>query len=97
MTIAASIRTLGLAVLLAAPALPAFAQATPAAPAISIDDARRIATQQGIAKIEEIELDDGKWEVEGRDSGGYEIEVDIRASDGLILKIERDRRSPIRP
>lgn len=97
MTIAASIRTLGLAALLAAPALPAFAQATPAAPAITIDDARRIATQQGIAKIEEIELDDGKWEVEGRDSGGYEIEVDIRASDGLILKIERDRRSPIRP
>lgn len=94
----AAFRALGLAALLAgASALPAFAQAPAATPAITMDQARKIAAEQGMTKIEEIELDDGKWEVEGRDAGGFEIEVDIRASDGFILKIERDRRSPMKP
>jgi hypothetical protein len=81
--------------LLALP-LPAFAQApaapaNPGAPAISMDEARRIANENGMVRIEEIELDDGKWEIEGRDSTGAEIEIDLRASDGTVIKMERDR------
>src|SRR5690606_7668831 len=63
----------------------------PAAPAISIEEARRIATENGVVRIEEIKLDDGKWEIEGRDSAGAEIELDLRASDGTVIKMERDR------
>jgi hypothetical protein len=67
------------------------AQAQTAAPAISMEQARRIATENGVVRIEEIELDDGSWEIEGRDAAGAEIELDLRASDGMIIKIERDR------
>lgn len=70
-----------------APAVPTG----PGAPAISMDEARRIATDNGVVRIEEISLDDGKWEIEGRDSTGAEIEIDLRASDGTVIKIERDR------
>ena len=56
-----------------------------------VDEARRIASENGVVRIEEIKLDDGKWEIEGRDSTGAEIEVDLRASDGVVIKMERDR------
>ena len=58
---------------------------------ITMDEARRIATGHGVVRIEEIELDDGKWQIEGRDAVGASIEIDLRASDGGVLKIERDR------
>lgn len=92
-------RTILLAAALALP-LPALAQAPaptpgtpagPGAPAISMDEARRIANENGMVRIEEISLDDGKWEMEGRDSTGAEIEIDLRASDGTVIKMERDR------
>jgi uncharacterized membrane protein YkoI len=67
------------------------AQAQTGAPAISIDQARKIAADNGVVRIEEIELDDGKWEIEGRDAAGAEIELDLRASDGMVVKMERDR------
>jgi uncharacterized membrane protein YkoI len=86
------------AVLLAALlALPtgALAQAPapvrPDRPAISMDEARRIANDNGMVRIEEIELDDGRWEIEGRDAAGAEIEIDLSAADGTVLKMERDR------
>ena len=58
---------------------------------ISMEDARRIATENGVARIEEIKFDDGHWTVEGRDSLGSEIEIRLRASDGAVLKLERER------
>jgi hypothetical protein len=94
---------LALAALLAMPATIAGAQNTspslpqspapiqPGAPAISMEHARRIATENGVVRIEEIKLGDGKWEIEGRDSAGAAIEINLRASDGVIIKIERDR------
>jgi uncharacterized membrane protein YkoI len=94
---------LTLAALLALPATIAAAQtsvpppaqspapAQPGAPAISMEHARRIASENGVVRIEEIKLDDGKWEIEGRDSAGAQIEINLRASDGVIIKIERDR------
>lgn len=78
-------------------ALPALARAqTPAAPkpsdrVISMEEARRIATDNGVARIEEIEFDNDHWKVEGRDSLGSEIEIKLRASDGTVLKLERER------
>ena len=47
--------------------------------------------EHGVARIEEIKLDDGQWKVEGRDSLGSEIEIKLRASDGTIIKLERER------
>lgn len=95
-----TLRTRTRAILLAAAfvlPLPALAQtpaqtpASPAAPAISMDEARRIAAENGVVRIEEISLDDGKWEIEGRDAAGAEIEIDLRATDGTVIKMERDR------
>jgi uncharacterized membrane protein YkoI len=45
---------------------------------------------KGIVKIEEIELDDGIWEIEGWDAGGHEIEMKVDASSGQIVKLKRD-------
>ena len=88
-------RALTLAALLAGSAQFAVAQTPspiqPGPPAISMEQARRIASDNGIVRIEEIKLDDGKWEIEGRDSAGAEIEIKLRASDGVIMKMERDR------
>ena len=41
-------------------------------------------------KIEEVDLDDGIWEVEGIDASGQEIEMKIDARTGQIIKLERD-------
>ena len=69
---------------------PASAQTTGVAVAvISIERARDIATRYGIARIEEIELDDGLWEVEGRDIEGRHREMKIDARTGTVVKIER--------
>lgn len=78
---------------------PALAQTQPlpnpaiSAPAgsITMEQARRIAGENGAMRIEEIKLDAGVWEIEGRDNAGAEIEMDVRASDGAVIKIERDR------
>ena len=65
-------------------ALPASAQP------VTIEDVRFMAFDKGIVKIEEVELDDGIWEVEGIDASGQEIEMKIDARSGQIIKLERD-------
>ncbi|KPF65980.1 hypothetical protein IP69_16030 [Bosea sp. AAP35] len=102
MNLQTTTRALLLSALLALPATVVNAQAPSPAPirpgqtAISMDDARRIANDNGVVRIEEIELDDGKWEIEGRDAAGAEIEIDLRATDGMIIKMERDRPAAAR-
>jgi uncharacterized membrane protein YkoI len=66
--------------------------ATPAlAQTISIEEAIAIAREAGVVTVEEVDLDDGReWEVEGRDAQGREIEVDIDARTGAVIKVERD-------
>ena len=49
-----------------------------------------MAFDKGIVKIEEVELDDGMWEVEGYDANGREMEMKIDAATGNIIKLERD-------
>jgi len=68
-----------------------LASAVPAAAEpLSIEDVRALAFEKGIVTIEEVELDDGIWEVEGRDSSGHEIEMKVEAASGNIIKLERD-------
>ncbi|HEV7260916.1 MAG TPA: PepSY domain-containing protein [Bosea sp. (in: a-proteobacteria)] len=97
MTIRTAARALLLSALLGAPASLLHAQTQlptpirPGEPAISLDDARRIAKEHGLVRVEEIKLDDGKWEIEGRDSTGATIEIDLNATDGTVMKMQRDR------
>ncbi|MCC6947059.1 MAG: PepSY domain-containing protein [Bradyrhizobiaceae bacterium] len=80
------------------PALLALALATglAAAPAlaqqfkVSEQQARQIAADRGIVTITEIEQDDGKWEIEGRDKDGRKIEIDVHGQTGEVVKYERD-------
>ena len=67
--------------LLAAPAV---------AQPVTIEDVRAMAFDKGIVRIEEVELDDGVWEVEGIDASGQEIEMKIEAGSGQIIKLKRD-------
>ena len=61
-----------------------------AAGPVNVDDVRAMAFDKGIVKIEEVELDDGTWEVEGYDANGHEIEMKVDAASGNIIKLERD-------
>ena len=76
--------------------VPAFlaltlAFAAPAsAPPVTIEDVRAMAFDKGIVRIDEVELDDGVWEVEGIDASGQEIEMKIEAGSGQIIKLKRD-------
>jgi uncharacterized membrane protein YkoI len=57
---------------------------------INEEQARKIAADRGIVRITEIERDDGKWKIEGRDAQGREIEIDIHGQTGEVVKFERD-------
>jgi uncharacterized membrane protein YkoI len=65
-------------------ALPALA-----AKRLTVDDVRDMAFAKGVVTIKEIELDDGIWEVEGRDAGGHKIKIEVDARSGEIVKIKR--------
>lgn len=56
----------------------------------TIEDVRAMAFGKGIVTIEEVELDDGIWEVEGVDASGHEIEMKVEARSGQIVKLKRD-------
>lgn len=70
-------------------ATPAAADGRCEGPVI-IAEAVRIAATAGLVRAEKVECDDGKWEVEGRDARGREIEVDVDPRSGRILKVGRD-------
>jgi uncharacterized membrane protein YkoI len=71
---------------LSASALPASASAQH----LTIDDVRNLALDRGVVTIKEIELDDGIWEVQGRDAGGHKIEMKVDALSGEIVKMRRN-------
>lgn len=82
---------LGLAAGFGVSSLPVPAQTTGSGTAtISIEEARRIAAQNGISAIREIELDDGHWEIEGTDQAGNKFEMEIDARSGKVVKMERN-------
>jgi hypothetical protein len=61
-----------------------------AAQGVTIEDVRGMAFDKGIVKIEQVELDDAVWEVEGTDASGHEIEMKVEALSGRIIKLERN-------
>jgi uncharacterized membrane protein YkoI len=72
-----------------AAAWPAYAQ-TPQGPAVSLEQATKIARDAGFVMIRNVELDDGKWEVEGHTKSGERRELHIDATSGKTLRNERD-------
>lgn len=78
-------------------ALPAIGLARPAAAdddscggPVTAERAIQIARGAGMTRVEEVECDDGTWEIEGRDARGREMEVEIDPRTGRILDIEYD-------
>ena len=67
----------------------AFASPALAYP-VSIEEVRDMAFDKGFVKIKEIELDDGVWKVEGKDATGHELEMEVDAASGAIIKLRRD-------
>ena len=49
-----------------------------------------IAQGAGLVRVEEVDCDDGEWEIEGRNAAGREMEVEIDARSGQIREIEYD-------
>ncbi len=56
---------------------------------VSVEEAIRIANQQGLVSVEKIERDDDEWEIEGRDAQGRKIEVEIDATTGEVTDVDR--------
>jgi uncharacterized membrane protein YkoI len=59
---------------------------------IDIETVRAMAFDRGIVKLEEIELKrrKGIWKVEGEDAYGEDIEMEVDARTGRIIKMKRD-------
>lgn len=58
--------------------------------AVTREQAIRIAQGYGIVRFEEVEADDGGWEIEGRDRQGRQVEVTINRQ-GRVTSVERSR------
>ena len=73
--------------------LPITLGASPAlAKSVGIETVRRMAFDHGIVRIEEIKLrrKKGVWKVEGEDATGEDIEMEVDARTGRIIRMERD-------
>jgi hypothetical protein len=57
---------------------------------LTIDGVRNMAFDRDVVTIKEIEVDDGIWEVQGRDAGGHKIEMKVDALSGEIVKMRRN-------
>jgi uncharacterized membrane protein YkoI len=63
---------------------------------ISAEQAREIALKEAPGLVTELELDDRdfakgwKWEVEVLNADGREVEVDLDAKTGRVLKVDKD-------
>lgn len=69
--------------------LPAAGQQQPAQGGVTAEQALEIARKHGLVHLKEIERDDGKWEVEGTDAEGREIEIEVDLRTGEVVDIER--------
>ncbi len=58
--------------------------------AVSAAQAIEIAKANGLSRVKELECDDGKWEVEGWNVAGREMEVDVDSRTGRVLDIDYD-------
>jgi len=72
----------------------ALATATPAlaydsGDLLSMQQALAIATDLGVATVSETEFAGNEWQIEGRDVAGRYIEVDVDATTGAVLNVDR--------
>jgi len=65
-------------------AAPAWAQK------VSMEQARKLAADNGMTTVTAAEYDDGKWEIEGRDASNRKMELDFDGETGAVLKMEKD-------
>ncbi len=72
----------------AAPSLAQDRDRPPVRREVTEAQAVQIARGYGMIEIEEIERDDGGWEIEGRDRRGREVEISINR-DGRVTRVER--------
>ncbi len=63
---------------------------THAAPRLSAADVANLLQSQGYRNIRDIELDDGRYEVEATNPAGHDVDLKIDPRDGRILKEEID-------
>ena len=48
-----------------------------------------IAHRIGVVAVQQVQFDDGKWQIEGRDPTGRNIEVQIDDVTGAIVNVDR--------
>jgi len=56
---------------------------------ISMQRAVLIANGIGLVRVNEIQFDDGKWNIEGRDPYGRSITIDVNARTEEVLRVDR--------
>lgn len=56
---------------------------------LSMQQALAIATDIGVVTISDTEFAGHEWQIEGRDLSGRYIEVDVDATTGAVLNVDR--------
>jgi uncharacterized membrane protein YkoI len=84
------LRPLAIAAVLAFSATDAVADDDCRGMPVSAGQAVAIAATVGLVRVEEVDCDDGEWEVEGWNAAGREMEVEIDARTGQIIEVEYD-------
>ncbi len=70
-------------------ATPALAYDSPAQAPVPIQEALDIASDIGVFAVSESRFAGDEWQIEGRDIAGRYIEVDVDATTGAILNVDR--------
>lgn len=87
----ASLVTLVLLVMGVAPALSKEGDDKRAAAGfeVNVADALEIAAAEGIVEVREVKARRGLWKIEGADSSGAKLEIEIDGETGEVVKRER--------
>ena len=56
---------------------------------ISMQEALRVATDLGLVTVSHTEFAGDEWQIEGRDISGRYMEVDVDATTGEVLNVDR--------
>ena len=56
---------------------------------VSMEEALSVATDLGLATVTRAEFAGDEWQIEGRDRSGRYIEVDVDATTGEVLHVDR--------
>ena len=56
---------------------------------ISMQEALRVATDLGLVTVSHTEFAGDEWQIEGRDMSGRYMEVDVDATTGEVLNVDR--------